>query len=192
MRAAWLALRREREETLHPSPPSDISRFVEWFVILTHTCTYILYREHPRFTPWHNFSIGFPSSYGTVWQFDVGPAWKHTFRGTLSPSLDPRIEGGRNWTNATATRSIFDGGRSFMDYDYILKKKKRKTGGRKRAEERSKKPGLSRAGDPWRETTSSEKNGWAANRATHGALSGYFAFYLTVPWRATRFNRLRS
>lgn len=70
-----------------------------------------------------------------------------------------------------------------MDYDYIFRKKKKKIGGRKRAEERSKKPGLSRAGDPWRETTSSEKNGWAANRATHGALSGYFAFYLTVPWQ---------
>lgn len=74
---------------------------------------------------------------------------------------------------------------------YLEKKPVGEMGGGEE-ERRSKEPGLSRAGDPWRETTSSEKNGWAANRATHGALSGYFAFYLTVPWRATRFNRLRS
>lgn len=30
--------------------------------------------------------------------------------------------------------------------------------------------------DPWRETTSSQKNGWAANRATHGARSVILPF----------------
>lgn len=38
------------------------------------------------------------------------------------------------------------------------------------------------APDPWRETTSSQKNGWAANRATHGVgASGYFTFYSIGP-----------
>lgn len=131
----------EREETLHPlhpSPPPDISRFVEWFVIHTRTNMCIIYLEYM-------FHTIFPSSEVSI-RFRTrryrstldGLAWKHTFRGTyiyiyiFFSSSDPRVEGERNWTS-----SFLMGGRSFMDYDYILKKKrkrKRKTGGRKRGE----------------------------------------------------------
>lgn len=57
-----------------------------------------------------------------------------------------------------------------MDYDYIKVGSDllRISRGEWRGLERSKR--LSPR-DPWRETTSSQKNGWAANRATHGALS---------------------
>lgn len=75
----------EREETLHPlhpSPPPDISRFVEWFVIHTRTNMCIIYLEYM-------FHTIFPSSEVSI-RFRTrryrstldGLAWKHTFRGT--------------------------------------------------------------------------------------------------------------
>lgn len=75
----------EREETLrplHPSPPPDISRFVEWFVIHTRTHMCIIYLEYM-------FHTIFPSSEVSI-RFRTrryrstldGLAWKHTFRGT--------------------------------------------------------------------------------------------------------------
>lgn len=191
MRAAWLALRRERGNVTSFSP-----------------LRYLTFRRMVRdtHTHMHLYFISGTSTFHALAQFFH---WISKFvRDSMTvrrwSSLKAYIQGhslsfvrskNRGWEKLNerdGDEQHFWRGTFVHGLRLYIKKKKRKTDGRKRAEERSKKPGLSRAGDPWRETTSSEKNGWAANRATHGALSGYFAFYLTVPWRATRFNRLRS
>lgn len=191
MRAAWLALRRERGNVTSFSP-----------------LRYLTFRRMVRdtHTHMHVYFISGTSTFHALAQFFH---WISKFvRDSMTvrrwSSLKAYIQGhslsfvrskNRGWEKLNerdGDEQHFWRGTFVYGLRLYIKKKKRKIGGRKRAEERSKKPGLSRAGDPWRETTSSEKNGWAANRATHGALSGYFAFYLTVPWRATRFNRLRS
>lgn len=191
MRAAWLALRRERGNVTSFSP----LRYLTFRRMIRDTHTHM-----------HVYFISGTSTFHALAQFFH---WISKFvRDSMTvrrwSSLKAYIQGhslsfvrskNRGWEKLNerdGDEQHFWRGTFVYGLRLYIKKKKRKTGGRKRAEERSKKPGLSRAGDPWRETTSSEKNGWAANRATHGALSGYFAFYLTVPWRATRFNRLRS
>lgn len=191
MRAAWLALRKERGNVTSFSP----LRYLTFRRMIRNTHTHM-----------HVYFISGTSTFHALAQFFH---WISKFvRDSMTvrrwSSLKAYIQGhslsfvrskNRGWEKLNerdGDEQHFWRGTFVYGLRLYIKKKKRKIGGRKRTEERSKKPGLSRAGDPWRETTSSEKNGWAANRATHGALSGYFAFYLTVPWRATRFNRLRS
>lgn len=54
--------------------------------------------------------------------------------------------------------------------------------------------GIEGALDPRRETTSSQKNGWAANRATHGAGRAVILPFTRVgpTASATRFNKRHS
>lgn len=190
MRAAWLALRRERGNVTSFSP----LRYLTFRRMIrdTHTHMHVYFISGTSFhalAQFFHWISKFVRDSMTVRRWS---SLKVYIQGHSLSFVRSKNRGWEKLNERDGDEQHFWRGTFVYGLRLYIKKKKRKTGGRKRAEERSKKPGLSRAGDPWRETTSSEKNGWAANRATHGALSGYFAFYLTVPWRATRFNRLRS